>query len=46
MSHDPTSFGGLKHYVQGDIMVLVCQVVLLDHVIKGSCDFVSRSSVK
>ena len=35
-------FGGLRHCDREDIMVLVCQVILKDHVIKRSCDFLAR----
>ena len=43
LSYHPAEFGGHRHFVSGDIMILVCHVILQDHVIKGSCDFMSWS---
>ena len=34
VSHHPTEFCGFRHCGSGDIMVLVCHVILEDHVIK------------
>ena len=34
-SYHPTKFGGHRHHGSGDILVLVCHVILLDHVING-----------
>ena len=34
VSHHPTEFCGFRHCGSGDILVLVCHVVLKDHVIK------------
>ena len=42
-SHHSTKFGSYRHFGSGDIVVLVCQVISEDHVIEGSCDFMSRS---
>ena len=39
MIYDLALFGGIMLSDSGDIMFLVCQVISLDHVIKGSCDF-------
>ena len=36
-------FGGHRHCASEDIMILVCHMILQDHVIKGSCDFIDRS---
>ena len=41
VSHHTTKFGGNRHCGTGDIKILVCHVILHDHVMKGSCDFVS-----
>ena len=27
----------------GDVVTLVCHLILQDHMIKGSCDFIGRS---
>ena len=43
VSHHPTNYSGHKHCVSGDIIVLVCQVILQDYVIKGSRDFIEES---
>ena len=43
VSHHPTKFGGHRHGGSGDIVVLVYPVVLQDHLIKGSSDFMGRS---
>ena len=42
-SHHSTKFGSYRHFGSGDIVILVCQVISEDHVIEGSCDFMSRS---
>ena len=34
LNHHPTKFLGFRHCVSGDIMVLVCRVILEDHMIK------------
>ena len=36
-------FGGHKHCGSTDLMFLVCQGILQDHMIKGSCDVLGRS---
>ena len=38
-AYHPVKFGGQKHSDGGDILVLVCHVILQDHVIKGLRDF-------
>ena len=35
VSHQSAKFGGHRHCRNGDIMVLVCQVISQDHVNKG-----------
>ena len=42
-SHHPTKFGGHRHCDGGDIIILVCHVISQDHVMKPSCDFMSKS---
>ena len=42
-SYHSAKFGGHQHCGSGDIVVLVCHVILQDHMINGSCDFMSRS---
>ena len=37
--HHSSKFGAHRGCESGDIMVLVCDMILQDHVIKGSCDF-------
>ena len=39
MGYHPAKFSDPRHFVIGGIMVLVCHVILQDHVIKRSCDF-------
>ena len=39
VSRHPGMFGCYRHYGSRDKMVLVCHVILEDHVIKGYCDF-------
>ena len=41
--YDPTKFGDHRPYGSGDIIVLVCHVISIDHVIKDSFDFMGRS---
>ena len=41
-SHQLAKFGGHRHYVSGDIMILGSHVISQDHRIKGSCDFMGR----
>ena len=36
-------FGGHRHCGSENIMISVCSVILQDHVIKESCDFMGRS---
>ena len=42
MSHHPTSFGH-RQCGSGDMMVLVCQKILQDHIIKGTCAFMGEN---
>ena len=44
--HDPVKFGTHRHCNIGDILVLVCHTISLDHVIKGSCDFKGGKPIK
>ena len=39
ISYHPTKFGGHKDCGGEDIMILVCHVILENHVIKMSCEF-------
>ena len=41
--HELARFGGHRHCDSGDIMILVCHVILQDNVIKRSYDFIGRS---
>ena len=41
LSHQAVKFGGFKDCSSGD-MLLICHVILQDHVIKGSCNFSVR----
>ena len=43
VSYHPAKFGGNRHSHSGDIMVLACHMISQDHLIKASCDFISRS---
>ena len=43
VSHHPVKFGGHWHCGSGDTMVLVCHVILQDHVTKGSNNYMGRS---
>ena len=42
-SHHPNKFGGHQHYGYGDTLVLVCHVILQEHVIKALCYFMGSS---
>ena len=44
--HHAAKFGAHMHSSSGDIMVFASHVTLQDHVIKESCDFMSRSPIK
>lgn len=37
-SHQLRKFGGHKHCCNEDMMILVCHVILQEHVIQGSFD--------
>ena len=41
--HHLSKFGGHGYYDSGYIKVLVCHVISIKHVIKGSCDFMDKS---
>ena len=41
-SDNLTKFGCHRHCIRDNIMVLVYHMILQDHVIKGSCDFMGR----
>ena len=43
VSYHSAKFGGHMHCGSGNIMVLVGHVILQDHVIKGSSDFIGTS---
>ena len=43
VSYDTAKFGGYSHSGGGVIMILVCQVILQDHEIKGSCHIMCGS---
>ena len=43
VSYHPDKTCDYKHSDSGHIMVSACIVISQDHVIEGSCDFVSRS---
>ena len=44
VSHHRTKFGGHRHSGKGDIMVLLCQEILQNHMIKRSRYFMGRLS--
>ena len=41
-SHQLAKFGDHRHCDSGDIMILVCHMILQDHVIKWSFEFTGR----
>ena len=41
-SHNPDKFGGDSHRASRDIMVLICQAISQDHVIKVSGNIKDR----
>ena len=43
MGMSPAKFVGYRHCDSGDVMVLVCHVILQHHMIKGLCDFMEGS---
>ena len=43
VSHHPNKFGGHRYCGIGDIIVLVCNLITQDHVIKGSSAFIGSS---
>ena len=44
--HKPGQFGEHMHCGSGNIKVSVCHLILQDHAIKGSCDFMDRSLLR
>ena len=44
INHQLVKFGDHRHCGSGDVMILGRQVILQDHVIKESCDFMGRIS--
>ena len=43
VSHDATKFGGHRYCHIGDIMLLVCHVILQDHMIEGLSNFMGKT---
>ena len=43
VDYHPAKFDSHRYCSSGDMMILVCHVILQDHVIKGACDFMDRS---
>ena len=43
VSYNPAKFGGHRHSGSGDVMFLVCCMVLKDDVIIWSCDSMGQS---
>ena len=43
VSYNPAKFGGHRHSGSGDVMFLVCCMVLKDHMIIWSCDSTGQS---
>lgn len=39
-------FGGHRHSGIGENIALVCQMILQEHVIKGTCNFMGRNPFK
>ena len=46
MCYHPEKFNSQRHCVSGDIIFLIYQVILQDHIIKGSSDFMARSLLR
>ena len=42
-SYHPGRFGGNKHCGSGYKMILVCNMILQDHLIRGLCEYTGRS---
>ena len=42
VTYQPAKFGDYMHCGSEDIVILVCHVILQDHVIKGTCDLIGR----
>lgn len=43
--HQTDEFGGHKHYSE-DKMFSICEMILQDHVIKWSCEFLGRTYLR
>ena len=43
VGYHPVMFDVHRHSESGDVAVLFCHVTSKDHIIKWSCDFISRS---
>ena len=43
VSHHPANFDDHRHYDGGEIMFLICHVILQDHVSQEARDFVDKS---
>ena len=43
VSYNPAKFGGHRHCVSRDIMVLVCHMILQDHITKGILNIMGRT---
>ena len=46
VSHHSAELGGQRQFGSGDIMVLVCHVILQDNVTKESCNFMDESPLR
>ena len=46
VSHHPAKFTGHKYCCNEDVVVLVCKVILQDHVTKGSGNFMARRTFR
>ena len=44
MSYDPAKFGDHSHLDSDVVMNLVCHLIMQDHVIQGSYDFMGGST--
>ena len=43
LNYHPAKYGDYGHYDNGNIKILAYHVILQDHMIKGSCDFMGRN---
>ena len=44
VNHHPAKFSDHGHCSSRDIKLLVCSVLLKEHLVKGSCNFMGRSA--